>query len=162
MFIATYLHDFRTSHGMTELRRTAPWKVMAPSFPKEIESVSKNFVQIFAQAERAQALEMTHIAGGGYRKALEFLIKDYCVSRTPNERDDIEREWLMKTILERFEDNLVRACAKRAAWLGNDELHYIRKWTSKDVTHLKELIQLTVNGIHSLMLAEQYQTEMPD
>ena len=56
----------------------------------------------------------------------------------------------------------IQACAKRAAWLGNDEIHYERKWEDKDITNLKELIKLTVNFVESDIIAGRYEEEMPD
>jgi hypothetical protein len=54
----------------------------------------------------------------------------------------------------------VKACAKRAAWLGNDETHYVRKWTDKDVRDLKILITLTINWINNVLLTRKYTAEM--
>ncbi len=54
----------------------------------------------------------------------------------------------------------IKICAKRAAWLGNDETHYVRRWVDKDIENLKELILLTVNWIHSSILTQKYEKEM--
>jgi hypothetical protein len=54
----------------------------------------------------------------------------------------------------------VKECAKRAAWLGNDETHYTRKWETKDVSDLKLLVKLTVNWIDNVLLTEKYIAEM--
>ncbi len=45
------------------------------------------------------------------------------------------------------EPSLLREIAKRAAWLGNDETHYVRKWEGKDLEDLKRLISLTIHWI---------------
>ena len=52
--------------------------------------------------------------------------------------------------------------ASRAAWLGNDETHYIRKWVDKDVQNLKSLIDLTIRWIESEIETKQLLTEMPE
>jgi hypothetical protein len=37
--------------------------------------------------------------------------------------------------------------ASQAAWLGNDEIHYVRKWEDKDLEDLKKLIQAVIYWI---------------
>ena len=54
----------------------------------------------------------------------------------------------------------MKECAKRAAWLGNDETHYTRKWEDKDVKDLKLLVHLTVNWIDNVLLTQKYISEM--
>ena len=56
----------------------------------------------------------------------------------------------------------VKTCAKRAAWLGNDETHFVRKWEGKDIEDLKTLIQLTINWIQSDILTRDYEEKMPE
>lgn len=41
---------------------------------------------------------MEQIAGVGYRKALEFLIKDYAISKNSEDEDKIKKMLLGKTI----------------------------------------------------------------
>lgn len=57
------------------------------------------------------------------------------------------------------QDN-IKNVAKRAAWLGNDETHYVRKWASKDVTNLKQLIELVVRWIENEVETERVLQEM--
>lgn len=54
----------------------------------------------------------------------------------------------------------LKACAKRAAWLGNDETHYVKKWENRDIHDLKILIKLTCGWIVNNILTEKYMTEM--
>ena len=68
---------------------------------------------------------------------------------------------LAKCIDTYVSDQNVLQCAKRAAWLGNDETHYIRKWSDKDVSDLYLLVRLTVNWIDNHLLTKSYITEMP-
>jgi len=96
----------------------------------------------------------------GYRKSLEFLVKDYCILKQPGAAEEIKKTLLGQCIGTWVEDPKVKECAKRAAWLGNDETHYLRKWESKDINDLKILITLTVNWIHNDILTERYMKEM--
>jgi hypothetical protein len=51
--------------------------------------------------------------------------------------------------------------AKRAAWLGNDETHYVRKWEDHDLEDLKSLIKVTGNWIEMEAITKKYIGDMP-
>jgi hypothetical protein len=114
------------------------------------------------QASAAESYGLKQIAGVGYRKALEFLIKDYCTYTRPADEAEIRKVFLGECINRFVDDPKVKDCARRAVWLGNDETHYERKWADKDVGDLKTLINLTVLWIHSCELTKQYLAEMPE
>ena len=61
-----------------------------------------------------------------------------------------------------MEDARIKEVAKRAAWLGNDETHYVRIWEEKDVSDLKQLINLTVRWIENEIETRQLLENMPD
>ena len=63
--------------------------------------------------------------------------------------------------IDQVDDTKVKECAKRAAWLGNDESHYVRLWEEKDINNLKDLIQLTRFWIDGNIITEKYTSEMP-
>lgn len=48
-------------------------------FSDIINEISPGFVKIYNQAHEAEIRLLDDIVGGGYRKALEFLIKDICI-----------------------------------------------------------------------------------
>ncbi|MGX5485233.1 hypothetical protein ACWKS0_19040 [Bacillus cereus] len=108
-------------------------------FPPEIEQASRSFIEIYHQSERAESEGLSHIAGMGYRKALEFLIKDYLINTQGQNRDDIENKFLGRCINENISEQRIKDAANRASWLGNDETHYVRKWVNKDVEDLKKV-----------------------
>ncbi len=112
--------------------------------PKTIEKVSNSFVKIYNEALVAEKFRLSQIAGPCCRKALEFLIKDFLINEKPKDKSKIEVKFLGKCI-KQISDEGIKNMAERAAWLGNDETHYYRKWIDKDIEILKELIQLTVN-----------------
>jgi hypothetical protein len=41
--------------------------------------------------------------------------------------------------------------------LGNDELHYVRKWENKDINDLKKLIDATLHYISLEKLKESFE-----
>lgn len=83
----------------------------------------------------------------GYRKSLEFLIKDYAKILDPDESETIEKMMLSPCIQKYIDHPKIKATATASVWLGNDETHYIRKFTDKDVEDLKRFINSCVYWI---------------
>jgi hypothetical protein len=61
-----------------------------------------------------------------------------------------------------IDDDKIKQMAKRAAWLGNDETHYVRKWADKDLNDLKNLISLTRHWIEMDQLTKDFVKDMPE
>lgn len=139
-----------------------PQKALAAEFPEIIRSLSPSFLEIYEEASEAHNRGMKQIAGPGYRKAFEFLIKDYAKSLSPDRAKDIEKMFSGNVVNEFITDTRIQAVAKRALWLGNDETHYLRKWTSHDIDDLIALIRLAINWIEIEKLSEDYQAQMPE
>lgn len=146
--------------GPFKLKEVQPQSFRPPDVTVEVQEISESFQEIFLQAAAAESQGLSEIAGLGYRKALEFLVKDYCLHKSPDHADKIKKEALGSTIENRIEDPNVKQCAKRAAWLGNDETHYVRRWEDRDIEDLKILIELTSNWIRNCVLTEKYLAEM--
>ena len=127
-----------------------------------IKEVSPDFVDIYREAEESDIRNLKLICGPGYRKALEFLIKDYLASLNPKRADEIRKMKLGKCISDLVQNDKVKEVAKRAAWLGNDETHYLRKWDEKDVKDLKNLIELTVLWIEMENRTAEAIKDMPE
>jgi hypothetical protein len=142
------------------LQTIAPQTPKDPDIPQQVRELSPAYVEIFTQATVAEAYPLDQIAGVGYRKALEFLIKDYCSQQHPDQEKTIKEISLGNCIAKYVTDPNVNKCAQLASWLGNDETHYIRKWAEKDIKHLKTLIRLTEAWIVNVELTEQYVREM--
>jgi len=103
---------------------------------------------------------LSEVAGVGYRKSLEYLIKDYCINQNPGREEDIKKRPVAQVIEGFVVNDNVKNCAKRAVWLGNDETHYVRKWLDKDVRDLKLLIQITVNLTRQEVITKNLLDEM--
>lgn len=144
------------------LTRSSPYEPAIIKFSGEIAALSPTFSEIYNQALQAEALGLTHVAGMGYGKALEFLIKDFAIKYHPDEAESIKSKFLGVCINTYISDQNVQAVAVRAAWLRNDESHYVRKWSNKDIEDLKNLVRLTLNAIENVELAEKYKAEMPN
>jgi hypothetical protein len=49
-----------------------------------------------------------------------------------------------------------------ATYLGNDETHYVRKWDTKDVKDLKNIIHLAVLWIQMEIETARLRADMPE
>ena len=110
-------------------------------FPQQLKQLSPQFVKIYNQAELAENTGLTEICGIGYRKALEFLIKDYAIHKKPDASEEIKNKPLVKCIEQYIDSNSIITLAKRSAWIGNDETHYVRKHEELDFTDMKTFIE---------------------
>lgn len=116
--------------------------------PDNIEKISEDFVQIYSQAAKAEKYGLYDVCGLGYRKSAEFLIKDYAIKINPEASDTIKVQPLGQTIKTYLSDfPKIQALSTATAWLGNDEAHYIRKHTDKDLSDLKRFIIATATFI---------------
>ena len=141
---------------------SAPLEPQPAQFSEEIRGLSPTFVEISNQALAAEAAGLHQLTGIGLRKALEFLVKDFAAARHPSEREAILSTTLAACIKKYLDDARLKECAKRAAWLGNDEAHYLRRWEASDVDDLKLLIRLSVNWMENVLLTERFMEELPD
>ncbi len=160
---AVFVGEFGYEHASNaySLRILFPKNFAKVEFPKVVIEVSPDFSEIYNQALKAESYGLNHICGPGFRKALEFLVKDFCILKNPASNAEIKALLLGKCIKKYIADPTARKIAERAAWLGNDETHYERRWEDKDVQDLKMLIRLTVNFVENEQLTELYLAAMP-
>jgi len=120
-----------------------PNRFTEKSFEEAISTISPRFAKIYNQALEAESRSLDEIAGMGYRKALEFLIKDYLISLEPDNQSTIEGMELGNCIANKVSNDNVKTVASRCAWLGNDHSHYIVRHSDKDLNDLKNLLEAT-------------------
>lgn len=138
-----------------------PQKADPNVIPSSVRELSTSFESIYREAEDAKSHGLYQIAGPGYRKAFEFLIKDYAKSLAPDNAEQIENMFSGKVVNEFIADPRIQMVAKRALWLGNDETHYLRKWAEHDLEDLITLIRLAINWVEIERLSAQYEESMP-
>lgn len=142
-FISTHNFDEEISEGYV-FSSFAPIKSSEYTFSDSITALSPDFVSIYNQAALAESLGLNHICGIGYRKSLEFLVKDYAISIHPECKEQIESSQLSKCITNFIDNEKIKTLAKASAWLGNDETHYIRKHQKHNTQDLKRFIKAAV------------------
>jgi Domain of unknown function (DUF4145) len=158
-YTALYEHVSHNNYSFVKIIQGQPQR---ESFPIEIETLSPSFITIFNEAYTAEQIGLLEISGVGFRKALEFLIKDYLINKEPEKTEQIKSMFLGKCINDLVIDSKIKETAKRAVWLGNDQTHYIKKWEDKDLLDLKKLIRLTVIWVESEILTSDLQNSMPE
>jgi len=162
LFIAAYWYSNNADGEIYLLAKIIPEQARHNRFSSYITNLSRNFVSLFEESQYAEDLGLLGIIGPGYRKALEFLIKDYAINQNPDFSESIKSMFLAKVINDFVADGKIKSTAKRAAWLGNDETHYVREWDDKAIADLKRLINLTVQWIESEESTRRYEEEMKD
>jgi hypothetical protein len=130
-----------------------------PYWPNIILKMESKFIPTYLQALEAENRGLDEISGMGYRKAIEYLVKDYLIGRNAELKGVIEDQLLSKVISENFnhtQESDLKDLLKRAAWLGNDMTHYLKYHDNFDIKDLKELIKLVMDEIHSIEQKRHY------
>jgi hypothetical protein len=159
LFIAYYLYN--PDNGTSRFMASLPTTSIGRDWGKSINKISPDFVEIYTQADKAETDGLDKITGPGYRKSLEFLIKDWLVYMLPDKAEEILAKKLGACINEYIDEKHIQDVASRASWLGNDETHYTRIWSDKDVSDLKLLIDATASMINMRELAAKAVEDMP-
>ncbi|ODJ57576.1 hypothetical protein BFR41_02500 [Brochothrix thermosphacta] len=124
--------------------------------PNEVNEKFPEFNEIYSQALQAENYGLNLIAGVGYRKALEFLVKQYCIHKDPDNEEKIKKEALGATIANRLSDfPKIQLLAKAATWIGNDETHFVRKHKNHDITSMKKFIKSAATFISADLDADE-------
>ena len=135
-----------------------PQTIEPAQLSPHIQEISSNFCDVYAQSCKAEQEHLDLIAGMGYRRALEFLCKDYAISYHADEREQIIAMPLMQCIKKYIDHPVAAQLAERAAWLGNDHAHYISKHPDKDLNDLKLVLDMVIKWI-DLQLSSQLAIE---
>src|ERR1700722_8796559 len=133
LFIVRYQMWHGPHNNGFKYSESVPFEPVPFKFDEHISAISPKYCEIFTEARNAELQGLKLIAGPGYRKALEFLMKDYLCKLKPDKAKEIKAQQLGPCIATHVDNSNVREMAKRAAWLGNDETHYERKWDDHDL-----------------------------
>ena len=103
--------------------------------------ISSKFIKTYLQSLEAENYGLDELAGMGFRKAIEYLVKDWAIQNNPDKKEKIIDSWLGVAIKGYYDGDL-KEILERATWLGNDQAHYNRLFSEFDIDVLKELIDL--------------------
>ena len=93
--------------------------------------------------------------------SLRITLSKYKYKDAADQQEEVRKAFLGSVIEKHIDQDRIKQCAKRAAWLGNDQTHYTRKWEDKDIHDLKSLIMMTLNHIDLTIESDRYLREMP-
>ena len=141
-FIAKY---FGTA-GNFKLEYSFPTNQQPIMFDDVINNISPQFAVIYNQAKQAEDMGLNELVGIGYRKSLEFLVKDYLI-QVQHENENEIKSLMLGTCINKITDNKIQTLAKGATWLGNDETHYEKRHPNYGVDYIKLFIKTLVEFI---------------
>lgn len=112
-----------------------------PAISKNIKNLSPVFSDTFIEASIAETKRLTNISGIAYRKAFEFLVKDFASYQNPAKDEAIKANSL-NNVIDMFykEMPMIKELLHITRRIGNDETHYYREFTDIDIKDLKKLI----------------------
>lgn len=158
-FISSYKCNGTVTYNYSEyldshLLKSEPISVAEKVFSEELNGLSPDFIKIYNQSFAAEQSGLNEICGIGYRKAIEFLIKDYSIKISPADKDAIKSKPLSDCINTYFDNKKLKSLALASAWLGNDQTHYEQRITDAGIKEMKAFIMALVNFIDSDLQAD--------
>lgn len=160
-FLVKYFASGFNEFLEAEIYEILPHPDSCTNFSTKISNLSPKFVEIYAQAEKAENSGLSEICGLGYRKALEFLLKDFAIHTHPESAEQIKSAPLSQCVKKYISTENIRTLAERSAWLGNDEAHYIKKHNDRDVSDMKSFIEACVYFISMTLVTEDAAAMVP-
>lgn len=125
-------------------------------FSNEITGLSPRFVSNYNDAYFAEQSGCKDIVGIGYRRAFEFLIKDFAIKYNPEEVTQIKSMSLAQCVDKYFPDDETRELLLRALWIGNDFAHYESNHDGITIDDLKNLVLLAADSLTNYVKKRQY------
>lgn len=129
-----------------ELRAVLPRSPEEPDVPKSVATISPRFVKVYTQAEAAHSYQLDEVAGGGYRKALEVLVKDFLIVRRIKDESTVIKMNLHDAI-KALPSEVATNLAYFTKLLGNDETHFYPELSGKDIEDLRGYLDATVTTL---------------
>lgn len=138
------LHNDAIQWRLFKTDKISPSPTLKFPFNSAISKVSPRFENIYTQTIQAKVEGKDELVGIGYRKSIEFLLKDYLISNNPDEEDKISKMHLADCI-NKLDNQKIKDLAKATIWLGNDETHYVRKHEEKGIPELEKFLNTLVS-----------------
>lgn len=148
-------HQYNDNSDVFTFISSAPNAKSISNFSDNIANLSPKFVETYSDSLSAENSGLLSICGMGYRKALEFLVKDYIIHNNSNLASDIKKKPLAKCIVDHITDERLKKLATASAWIGNDETHYVRKHSNYDFKDLKIFINAFITYIDAELAVEK-------
>lgn len=144
------------THSASTFPNISDISLVAP----EIGEYYPDFLSIYKQASLAESQGLKDLAGMGYRKSVEFLVKEYLIEKYPDLTDQISKENSGASINRLSEYPEIRDLAKSISWVGNDETHMFQKRPDYSVPEMKKFIYALSHLIVALGIARTDATKL--
>ncbi|MFG5393383.1 hypothetical protein ACFJX6_08420 [Enterococcus faecalis] len=126
------------------------------TLPAVVNNTFPEFKDIYEQSLEAESQGLNKIAGVGFRKSIEFLIKEYVIHKDPDSSEEVKSKFLGKVINENLSEfPKIQTLAKAAVWIGNDETHFVRVHDDKDIQDMKEFLTAAALFISAELKVEE-------
>ncbi|EGO8762806.1 TPA: DUF4145 domain-containing protein [Enterococcus faecalis] len=126
------------------------------TLPAVVNNTFPEFKDIYEQSLEAESQGLNKIAGVGFRKSIEFLIKEYVIHKDPDSSEQVKSKFLGKVINENLSEfPKIQTLAKAAVWIGNDETHFVRVHDDKDIQDMKEFLTAAALFISAELKVEE-------
>lgn len=138
--------EFEFSRYLNGLPKGPNWpkpitELTSGDIDEEGKPIQSKFIKTYLQSLVAENSGLDELAGMGYRKSIEYLVKDWAIQSKPEDIEIIKSKWLGQNITDYFAGDL-KDILERATWLGNDQSHYNKLFDDYNLEDLKELIGL--------------------
>lgn len=138
-----------------------PLPIEEKIFSEEIQSISLNFQNLYNEALKSEQYKLKNICGLAYRRAVEFLIRDFACYLNPEKRDEILNDNNFSNVIcNRIPNKAcfydIKEISKRAWWIGSDYAHYNKKYEENDIEDIKKMIDIIVSNIEAYIKTEKY------
>lgn len=128
-----------------------------PDISENIINLSPIFAETFLQASIAEGKTLNQVSGIGFRKAFEYLVKDFASHQNPDRIEDIRKN-NVNNVIDMFYKEMpkLKELLHITRKIGNDETHYYREYNDIDVQDLKKLITNFSLYIDMILNIEEY------
>ena len=121
---------------------------------QSIDSPSR-FIEIYRQAQIAEQYKLFELSGLAYRKAFEFLIKDWLILYNQLDKLRIDKMFL-NNLIENYLKGDLKIYSERLVWLCNDHAHYTVKFSEYDLSHIKKLFRMIISELEKEVTKKEF------
>ena len=148
-------YNYDRYHSRVTNRKVNYYQEIPSELSKEINELSPQGCKTYLQAMEAETKGLDTLVGIGLRKSLEFILKDFLIATKPDKKENIKKEFLNTVIQNYIDEPSLTILAQATAWLGNDETHYVKRNSDKDLQDLKKFLHATIRFIeYKLTISE--------
>ncbi|MDU6791728.1 MAG: hypothetical protein E6427_03320 [Anaerococcus sp.] len=111
-------------------------------FYPSIQDLSPNCIRLYKDSSFAYDHNMYDLAAMGYRKSLEYLIKDYAIKELNKPKEEVVKKSLYDSISSYMPLQQLINTADVVRLLAKDKTHYQEKYKEYDIEVLKKYLDI--------------------